>query len=403
MKSALASVLILAIFGSVMTHHHHHKRRLGGKPNKPAYDDDSDDCDDWKGYGGNFNFEAINNASLDQSATSGHSMAVGKGETRISSSIGNNGSINNVHASKGGQSASDWSQVGLSKASSTAVKKDKKGNSQQIQNASDNNWGAKAASQSAFLGQGAASTGLGVNGVVADVYGKEGAANANSFDSILKAQASASAVKQAGKAPKHHRRLNGKPAKVDDKWGNFNFEAINNASLDQSATSGHSMAVGKGNTRISSSIGAAGSINNIKAAHGGQAASDWSQVGNNQASSSAVKKDKHGNSHAINKASDNNYGAKGASQSAFLGEGDASTGIGNNGVVADVYGKEGAANANSFDSVLKNQASASAVKQAGKKHHRHNHHDDDSCSDDRKNHKKNHKKDHKKKPVGVAK
>lgn len=402
MKSALASVLILAIFGSVMTHHHHHhhNRRLGGKPNKPAYDDDSDDCD---GNGGNFNFEAINNASLDQSATSGHSLAVGKGETRISSSIGNNGSINNVHASKGGQSASDWSQVGLSAASSTAVKKDKNGNKKQIQNASGNNWGAKAASQSAFLGQGAASTGLGVNGVVADVYGKEGAANANSFDSVLKAQASSSAVKQSGKNAHYYRRLNGKPAQVDDKWGNFNFDSINNASLDQSATSGHTMAVGKGNTHISSSIGAAGSINNIKAAKGGQAASDWSQVGNNQASSSAVKKDKHGNSHAINKASNDNYGTKGASQSAFLGEGNASTGIGNNGVVADVYGKDGAANANSFDSVLKNQASASAVKQAGKKNHWNNNDDEDSCTDARKHHKKNNKKDHKKRPVGVAK
>lgn len=195
MRSFVASILILAFFGSALTHHHHHHhhRRLN---NKPAYDDDSDSG--FGNFGKGLNFASVNNASLQQSATSGHTLAVGKGETSISSSIGNSGTINNVKASKGGQSAADFSQVGKESASSQSVKKDKHGNVQNVNNASDNNYGVKGSNQAAFLGAGAASTGVGVNGVVSNVHGKEGAANANSFDSVLKNQASSTATSQAG-------------------------------------------------------------------------------------------------------------------------------------------------------------------------------------------------------------
>lgn len=204
MRSTVASILILAFVGSALTHHHHHhhheRRRLN---NKPAYDDDSDSG--FGKFGKGFDFASVNNASLKQSATSGHTLAVGKGETSISSSIGNSGTINNVKATKGGQSAADFSQVGKETASSQSLKKDKNGNVQKVDNASDNNYAVKGSNQAAFLGNGHANTGVGVDGVVSNVYGKDGAANANSFDSVLKNQASASATAQAGaKKTKHH-------------------------------------------------------------------------------------------------------------------------------------------------------------------------------------------------------
>jgi hypothetical protein len=194
MRSVLASILILAFFGATLTRHHHQQnRRLN---NKPAYDDDSDSG--FGKFGKGFNFESVKNASVDQSATSGSTLAVGKGNTRISSSIGNHGTINNLKASKGGQSAADFSQVGHNAASSQSLKKGKNGKTQAVDNASNNNYAAKGSNQAAFLGAGAASTGIGVNGVVSDVYGKEGAANANSFNSVLKNQASSQAFAKKG-------------------------------------------------------------------------------------------------------------------------------------------------------------------------------------------------------------
>lgn len=328
----------------------------------------------------------ITNASSDNIATNGQTLAVGKGATSISSSINNQGTVNNIQAAKGGKSSASWGQTGDSAASSTEIKKGTDGSSQVVNNASGKNWSAKAANQDAFLGKGSASTGIGANGIDNNVSGSEGAANANSFDSTLKNTASSVNSKIAGpKAPvkqnkdtkkfcaavRHRRRLQRKRNRDDDSSSSQSsdslaFASINNASSDNSATSGQTSAMGKGATHISSSIGNHGTVNNIKAANGGKSAASWKQVGDSAASSTGVRKGKDGKSRVVNNASDNNWNAKGANQNAFLGQGDASTAIGADGVDADVYGSKGAANANSFDSVLKSNASSQALNNAAK-------------------------------------
>lgn len=174
-----------------------------------------------------------------------------------------------------------------------------------------------------------------------------------------------------------HRLLNaGKKGKFDG----FDFEATNAASSDAFATSGQTMAMGKGQTRISSSIGHKGTINNIKSTQGGKAASSFKQVSDSKASHQAVKKDKNGNAKLVESASHDANKVQGANQQAFLGKGAASNGISKDGIVSDVFGSKGAADASSWNGVKNAKASKKVVNKKGHK----------------KAHKKANKKAHKK-------
>lgn len=167
-------------------------------------------------------------------------------------------------------------------------------------------------------------------------------------------------------------------------FGGFNFESINNASDDASCTEGASMAMGKGKTAISSSIGKKGVITNLEASKGGQSASSFKQVEDNKRSSQLLRKDKKGNVEAIDKASHENSKMNAANKNAFAGKGASAVGLGKDGVIANVSGEKGAANSNSYAKVDRNKASAQSIKknrQQKRKIHRKRHEDEDSDSD----------------------
>ena len=196
------TVLILAFLGDSVFG----ARILNQKKNKKHNDD----------FGGDFDFNAIDNASSENISTSGQTMAMGKGETRISSSIGHAGTINNLKAEKGGKAASSLKQVNSKAASSKSLVKDAHGNVKAIENASAEKNKVQGANQQAFLGKGAASSGLSDKGIVSDVYGKKGAADASSWSGVRDAKASSKlaakknhkkhAKKHFKKAPKKHHK-----------------------------------------------------------------------------------------------------------------------------------------------------------------------------------------------------
>ena len=159
------------------------------------------------------------------------------------------------------------------------------------------------------------------------------------------------------------------------------LDAIVNASNSNYNTAGQTSAIGQGNTSISSSVGKKGTINNLKSCKGGKAAQSFQQVGDEHASSTRFKRGKNGKIVKIGKASHNNYNLKGANQNAFAGQGASSSGTGKNGVISNVHGKLGAANADSWNKVEKNKASAVGFKKANKKkNHCHDHSSQSSSS-----------------------
>ena len=165
---------------------------------------------------------------------------------------------------------------------------------------------------------------------------------------------------------KLYRKLNGSSQdkdkiKSDKNDFDVQFDSIANASSSKFNTAGQTMAIGKGQTSISSSIGKAGTINNLQAAKGGQASQSFQQIGENKASSSQTKKDKNGEASQVTVASNNQYNLQGANQNAFAGKGCSSSSTGKDGVISAVEGSEGAANADSWNKIEKNKASSNQV------------------------------------------
>jgi len=158
------------------------------------------------GRRGGFNFEAISNASAEKSITSGSTMAIGNGKTAISSSIGEGGAVNNIEAENGGQSQSCFGQAKDSSASQAVERRDSRGNSERVSVASNNRYQMQGANQNAFAGQGASLVGIGHKGVVANVYGSEGAANQNAFEKQAENERSAQSSRKGWNAPRRRRR-----------------------------------------------------------------------------------------------------------------------------------------------------------------------------------------------------
>jgi len=154
--------------------------------------------------------EVISVASSEKSQTSGSSLAVGNGKTCISSSIGEQGSVTNIEASKGGLSLSNFGQQKESKASKDVERRDAKGNVEVVSVASENAYNVAGQNVNTFGGEGASSSVINKNGVNANVHGAEGAANANAFNKQSENAASGQAYLKSVGA---RRRMNVAPRK----------------------------------------------------------------------------------------------------------------------------------------------------------------------------------------------
>lgn len=222
MSKFLVMILVLALFNEALSH-----RILStkdkNKKNKKDKDEEEMDMggmDFMKDMG--FDFKAINNASSDKSLTEGATMSMGTGKTKISSSIGKQGVINNVQSTQGGKSATSFNQVADNKASSQSLVKNADGSVTAIENASSEKYKLNSANNNAFMGQGQSSVGIGKDGIVANVDGTKGAANADSFSKVDDNNASSKASdKQVStkKPPKKNPKVgsNTKPTKPTKK------------------------------------------------------------------------------------------------------------------------------------------------------------------------------------------
>ena len=202
MKSAVVTLILLAIVGNIFSHAENRDGRNKNKLlNKKHADKDSDSSSNsHKG------FEAVLNASEDNFNSAGQTSAIGKGKTAISSSIGSKGTINNLQSCKGGKAAQSFQQIANKKASSSRLRRGNNGKINRVNNASHQQYNLKGANQNAFAGAGASSSATGRKGVISNVAGADGAANADSWNKIEKKKASAAAVKNAKKLPKRHRK-----------------------------------------------------------------------------------------------------------------------------------------------------------------------------------------------------
>ena len=213
MKLAFASLMLLAIIGNIFSHYgkgsqrgsnrllserRHKKHSESSESHKRRHSNASSNSS--KG------FEAVFNASDDRLNSAGQTSAIGKGKTAISSSIGSKGTINNLQSCKGGKAAQSFQQVADKKASSSKLRRGKNGKLNRIQNASRDRYNLKGANQNAFAGAGASSSATGRKGVISNVAGADGAANADSWNKIQKKKASSGAVKNAKRLPKRHEK-----------------------------------------------------------------------------------------------------------------------------------------------------------------------------------------------------
>lgn len=193
MSKFVVMILVLALFNEALSHRILSTKDKKGKKAKKEEDGEPaeeaevgnagfDGFDMFKNSG--FDLKMISNASSEKSLTQGATMSMGTGKTSISSSIGKGGAINNVNATGGGKSATSFNQIADNKASSQSLVKNADGSVTAVENASSEKYNMQSANNNAFLGQGKSSVGIGKEGIVANVNGAKGAANADSFNKV---------------------------------------------------------------------------------------------------------------------------------------------------------------------------------------------------------------------------